>query len=152
MVRCSNSAIAIAELEKCHNWFLFVPNYSDFRDNYHAIYCPLKILGAFWWKNGDHGFCNLKILFSLSISAFSSASVGRNSLYLEAKSCSFPFSMEYLAMSESVSEQSTMPMVGLSSSFRFSSSNMRTYMSICPTSWWVIWAIFKSMITKHFRM
>lgn len=53
-----------------------------------------------------------------------------NTIDFVANNCSLPFRMEYLAMSASVSEQSTMPIVGLSPSLRFSSSYIRMYISI----------------------
>ena len=54
--------------------------------------------------------------------------------YLEANNCLLSCRMENLAMSWLVSEQSSMPMVGLSPSVRFISSYILTYISICPTS------------------
>ena len=76
--------------------------------------------------------CIMKNSFCRSISFRNCSSVGKYSLYFVANICSFPFNIEYLAISASVSEQSTMPMVGLSPSVRFNSSYIRTYMSIIP--------------------
>ena len=78
--------------------------------------------------------CIMNNCFCLSISVRNCSSVGKNILYFAAKSCSFPLRIEYLAISLLVSEHNTMPMVGLSPSVRFSSSYIRTYISICPTS------------------
>src|SRR5690554_5137260 len=75
-----------------------------------------------------------KKAFSLSISALSSASEGRYNLYFDANNCLLSFKTEYFAMVESVSVQSRMPIVGLSDSSRRRSSNIFTYISICPIS------------------
>ena len=79
-------------------------------------------------------FGEMNNCFCLSISVRNCSSVGKNVLYFAAKSCSLPLRIEYLAISLLVSEHNTMPMVGLSPSVRFSSSYIRTYISICPTS------------------
>ena len=54
--------------------------------------------------------------------------------YLVANNCSLPFRIEYFAISASVSEHNTIPIVGLSSLDFFSSSYILTYISIWPTS------------------
>lgn len=85
--------------------------------------------------------CNLRRSWisrlSRSISEASSSSVGKYIWYLLAKSCSLPLSMEYLTTVYSFSVQRITPMVGLSSSPRFKSSNIRTYISTWPMSWWL---------------
>ena len=65
---------------------------------------------------------------------------------------SFPCKTEYLATSASVSVQSKIPIVGLSSFAFFNSSYILTYISIWPMSWCVTWLVFKSINTKHFKM
>ena len=50
-------------------------------------------------------------------------------------------------MSLLVSEQRTMPMVGLSPSVRFDSSYMRTYMYVSPTSCWLMVSVLRSIGT-----
>ena len=84
-------------------------------------------------------FINLYFLYLLlsvdnKISSRSCSSDGRQVLYLDANNCSYPCNIEYFAISSSVSEHKIMPNVGLSPSFRFISSYIRIYISICPTS------------------
>ena len=55
-------------------------------------------------------------------------------------------------LNSSVSAHSTIPIVGLSSFPFFNSSYIRTYISICPTSWCVTLAVFRSISTKHFKI
>ena len=114
----------LVSIAKCEYYFYYE------EDDFSSVWC-----------------CIMKNSFCRSISFRNCSSVGKYSLYFVANICSFPFNIEYLAISASVSEQSTMPMVGLSPSVRFNSSYIRTYMSICPTSWCVIFPTLRSIST-----
>lgn len=94
--------------------------------------------------------CSIKKRFYCSISRRSSSSVGMYAIYLDAKSCSLLCNTEYLAMVVSVSVHRSTPIVGLSEESFMMSSNIRTYISSCPTSACVTLCVFNSNRTNLF--